>query len=669
MSTLRPRFARGTAPTAACLIVGLLAAWPATAHNGDGCDSDVASPTSASVRGATSNAERAKATPTTPTVANFVLAPSVINTSATGTVRLTARMDGPTPTTLQLVSNWGVTYALTDNGANGDVTAGDGIYTTLLPVQQILSRHTATDVFRVELGFLDTYAGSARVSRNGVTAQVRGPEIAAATVKPLSGSAQMSRYVLNIAPAALYRTHDVALPDIAAVASAAYQYLTDEFDFLNIVFDKVQPQNRYHFATRNSVAGTGQSSYNSNAQYGGASRLVGITVFPISDYFDGASAAHQHEIGHQWMAFLKNASLTSGSPHWPASTMAADLMGLSIPGSGAGGQFNCQLTAEGNGLRVTPLNYLRAMSYNPLDLYLMGMIAASDVPDQWVVTDSNWVNNWPALCDGRVLSSGFSRLTANDVVAANGPRTPATGAAQRTFRVATVVVSEGLLSADAMSYYSYFAQRMEARERGTVHEGLAIFPGAPFFVATGGRGALIATVDSAVTLPTQVTAIEYFHPQLNYYFITSRDNEKSLLDAVPAWTKTGASFKMMLNPDAALGGVTRFYFDKIAKNNTRGSHFYTTNPADVAVLQALNPGNAALPQKPVNEGIDSFAWRATGSGVSATCPSGTAPLYRLFRGSKFPDDPNHRFTTSLAVYNQFVGLGWDGEGVAFCVPN
>ena len=48
--------------------------------------------------------------------------------------------------------------------------------------------------------------------------------------------------------------------------------------------------------------------------------------------------------------------------------------------------------------------------------------------------------------------------------------------------------------------------------------------------------------------------------------------------------------------------------------------------------------------------------------------AGQVPVYRLFRGSKFPDDPNHRFTTSLAVYNQFVAQNWDGEGVAFCVP-
>jgi len=348
--------------------------------------------------------------------------------------------------------------------------------------------------------------------------------------------------------------------------------------------------------------------------------------------------------------------------------MASGIMGLSIPGTGAGGAFSCKLTPEGNGLRVTPITGSTGQLFNPLDLYLMGVADRSEVPEQWVITDPAWLSNWANLCDGRLLTSGFTRLTVNDVIAANGSRVPDFSASQRTFRVATVVVSDGLLSADAMAYYDYFAQRMEARERIATHEGFAKVPGTPFFIATGGRGALIAKVDPAAAITTQVTVTEYFHAQLNYYFMTSRASEKALLDAVPAWSKTGATFKMLANPEPAVSGNVRFYFDKVAKNSTRGSHFYTINAADIASLTALNPTNANTPQKPVNEGVDSYAYRPTGSGVNATCPAGTVPVYRLLRGARFPDDPNHRFTTSLSVYNQFVTQGWDGEGVNFCAP-
>ena len=56
-------------------------------------------------------------------------------------------------------------------------------------------------------------------------------------------------------------------------------------------------------------------------------------------------------------------------------------------------------------------------------------------------------------------------------------------------------------------------------------------------------------------------------------------------------------------------------------------------------------------------------------GVGGSCAVGLTPVLRVFRGNaKFPDDPNHRFTTSQAIYDEFVGKGWDGEGVKFCVP-
>ena len=86
-------------------------------------------------------------------------------------------------------------------------------------------------------------------------------------------------------------------------------------------------------------------------------------------------------------------------------------------------------------------------------------------------------------------------------------------------------------------------------------------------------------------------------------------------------------------------------------------------------MLALNPGNGLLPGKPYDEGVEAFAYAPSGSGAAASCGPNLRPVYRLFRGNtRFPDNPNHRLTTDIALYNELVAVGWDGEGVKLCVP-
>ena len=178
----------------------------------------------------------------------------------------------------------------------------------------------------------------------------------------------------------------------------------------------------------------------------------------------------------------------------------------------------------------------------------------------------------------------------------------------------------------------------------------------------------LARYDGGPNTPKTLT--EYIYNPLNYYFLTSRDTEKAALDALPGWARTGQSFSTRSFADPGALGISRYYFDQIANNQTRGSHFYTLVNSERTALSALNPNNLSLPRLPFNEGIDSYAFAPFIEGVGGSCAAGQTPVYRLFRGQvRFPDDPNHRFTTSLALYNQFIALGWDGEGVKLCAPN
>lgn len=162
---------------------------------------------------------------------------------------------------------------------------------------------------------------------------------------------------------------------------------------------------------------------------------------------------------------------------------------------------------------------------------------------------------------------------------------------------------------------------------------------------------------------------EYFYAPLSYYFMTSRPAEKTLLDNAAGWSKTGGLINVLPSGVSGAAPLTRFFFDQIARQKTRGSHFYTLVDSERAALTAANPDNTPAPGKPFNEGVDSYAFRPLTEGIGGTCAPTQRPVYRAFRGNqRFPDDPNHRFTTDLALYNQLVAQGWDGEGVKFCVP-
>lgn len=206
-----------------------------------------------------------------------------------------------------------------------------------------------------------------------------------------------------------------------------------------------------------------------------------------------------------------------------------------------------------------------------------------------------------------------------------------------------------------------------------------------FTPATAGvRSATLSIAHNAAGSPSNVslagtgvantslttTMIEYYFAALDYYFITSRAGDITALDTASGWSRTGKSFKVYNAQQNGTLGLNRYFFAQIAVNNTRGSHFYTVVQAEKDALASLNPTNAQTPRLPFNEGVDSYAFAPVVEGVGGSCAAGQVPVFRIFRGqTRFPDNPNHRFTTDTAVYNSFVALGWDGEGVKFCTPN
>jgi len=169
--------------------------------------------------------------------------------------------------------------------------------------------------------------------------------------------------------------------------------------------------------------------------------------------------------------------------------------------------------------------------------------------------------------------------------------------------------------------------------------------------AEGAVAAALATVQA-----NEVPVVEYFNAGFGHYFMTAQPDEIANLDAGAysgAFARTGEGFNAW---DAQIAGtlpVCRFFTTAFAP---KSSHFYTADPAECAGVKK----NAAWQYEQI-----AFYIAVPTAGA---CPAGTVPVYRMYNNGQ-TGAPNHRFTTSLAIYQAFTTQqGWAGEGVRFCAP-
>ena len=159
--------------------------------------------------------------------------------------------------------------------------------------------------------------------------------------------------------------------------------------------------------------------------------------------------------------------------------------------------------------------------------------------------------------------------------------------------------------------------------------------------------------------PTQV--VEYYYAAWDYYFVTSFLNEIAVLDGGAfggVWQRTGQTFNAWQQPNAAASPTCRFFSATFAP---KSSHLYTPYANECASLKA-----GAVWQY---EGIAFYLQLPDDNG---NCAPATIPLYRMYNNG-MGGAPNHRYTTSVAILNQMIAVGWVFEGNAVtkvfaCVP-
>jgi hypothetical protein len=161
--------------------------------------------------------------------------------------------------------------------------------------------------------------------------------------------------------------------------------------------------------------------------------------------YDYAMSQIGHEMGHRWSAFVSakvnGETIPLGPTHWARGLQVPAAFPYQRPteASAMGGGV-WQNNFDGTFTQLDDDYYVPATGYSYLDLYLMGLIAPSEVPDFFILRNLELIgrdrNGHP------IFKADRTKVTIEDVIAVHGPRLPDVDHAQKKFNTGIVVIVE-----------------------------------------------------------------------------------------------------------------------------------------------------------------------------------------------------------------------------------
>jgi uncharacterized protein (TIGR03437 family) len=313
--------------------------------------------------------------------------------------------------------------------------------------------------------------------------------------------------------------------DIVMVAQRFYQTHEDAYDYL-VIYNNMQIAAMpgaiaYEATVRSSSTGHGVPVQDAGAEYGSPSRLRAVLNLGNLDQYPldttglvrGRESQHDtpltilgHEAGHLFNSFASvrdpndpnsKPMLGFGGAHWSF-----------LFDSEASLDEGEQILDRGAGASPRFVTAAITQGYSPLDQYLMGFRAPADVPPTFVITGTNLSPLGHPLT-GVPLAGSRLDVRVDDVIAAEGRRTPDDTVAQRRYRFAFIIIApQGMSPTDAQieqvetyrqQFPAFFASAASNNASADMSLGrsmkLSLFPAAG--VMTGGTAAATVAVKTA----------------------------------------------------------------------------------------------------------------------------------------------------------------------------
>lgn len=399
--------------------------------------------------------------------------PGVVRNNGADTFRLEVNVNGVVSNvTIRLdegfASQSGQTnVSLNDSGTNGDLVAGDGIYTSE-PLH--FDTNYQQDLLPYYFGDANSPAGIdshlfvgtvTMTETNGTQNQflinpgvgILNQNVPLAQTVQLSTNVVISPHLFNVLGTNLFtqkflREYTLETGELPGKIYSVFPDAYDFFVYFSTYHIEYIPYPSYpedgvagsHQSLQINFTGTGQSEFNDSAAYGSAGRLLGINA--LDSYDRGViGGILGHEILHQWGSYMPAFAFSDGEHYTPTSNAGSLLGGHQWIDNGDGTfSYDCSEDLTG------------PTRCDPLDQYLMGLIDTN-----LVATMHTYAPTSTVICY-EIISNIDSTATIQDIVNTYGLRTPGPAASQKNFSIGFVAESyQRTLNPAEMTYYELLA--------------------------------------------------------------------------------------------------------------------------------------------------------------------------------------------------------------------